>query len=50
MLGPRYHFFLNKIVEERAEIIVKAVEIGLFFRADYGLPVGVPRRKHGDQF
>jgi hypothetical protein len=50
VLRTRDHLFLHEVIEERAEIIVQAAEIGLFFRADYRLPVGVLGRKHHSQF
>ena len=41
VLRTRDHLFLDEVVEESAKIIVQAVEVRLFFRADYRLSVGV---------
>ena len=50
MLGTRDHLFLNKLIEQLAEIIIKTIEIGLFFRGDDRFAVVVLRREHGGQF
>ena len=50
VLRTRDHLFLDEVVEESAKVIVQAAEIGLFFRADYRLPVRVFGRKHHGQF
>ena len=50
VLRTRDHLLLNKLVEERAKIIIEPVQIGLFLRGDDRFAVRVFGREHRGQF
>ena len=50
MLRTREHLFLDKLIEERAKIVIKTIEIRLFFRGNDGIAVRVFGCKHRGQF